>query len=118
MRSISTYNSITLSTLMCVEFISSGFPFISNFSPRQILLILSGGSFCFNTTPVLLATTFSDQWVETDFEVEFLYLFSYVYFIIFLIEFETNFDKIQGMKVVFRSYHFPSLILGHFWQRS
>ena len=55
---------------MCVEFISSGFPFISNFSPRQILLILSGGSFCFNATPVLLATTFSKKWVETDFEVE------------------------------------------------
>ena len=55
---------------MCVEFISSGFPFISNFSPRQILLILSGGSFCFNATPVLLATTFSKKWVGTDFEVE------------------------------------------------
>ena len=57
---------------MCVEFISSGFPFISNFSPRQILLILSGGSFCFNATPVLLATTFSEQWIETDFESRIL----------------------------------------------
>ena len=85
---------------MCVEFISSGFPFISNFSPRQILLILSGGSFCFNATPVLLATTFSEQWIETDFESRILISIQLCLLCnIFFIEFKTNFDKIQGMKV-------------------